>query len=265
MKAALLALSSLPETIGRKIVPASELAGRSAPLLPTALPGLDDLLGGGLPRGALVELTAPGSCGRFAAGLAALAAATQAGEAAALVDLGDHLDPQLAAAEGVDLTRLLWIRPRTLPQALVSAETAAAAGFPLVVLDLGLVPLRPRQSLAAAWLRLERAASSHRTALLVLSPSRASGPAARAVLSARARPAWSRTPRAFSIPLLEGVGTVLYADKLRGRRPGQMASLSWRTAEAIVGGPAVSSCQAPATRDVLRAGTSRRARHESLA
>src|SRR5512143_1726070 len=49
---------------------------------------------GGLPRGTLVEVVGRRSSGRFALALAALAAATQAGESAALVDLGDQLDPQ---------------------------------------------------------------------------------------------------------------------------------------------------------------------------
>jgi len=44
--------------------------------LPTSLAGLDRLLGGGLPRGELVELVGRGSCGRFAALLATLRAVT---------------------------------------------------------------------------------------------------------------------------------------------------------------------------------------------
>jgi RecA/RadA recombinase len=36
------------------------------------------------------------------------------GEAVALIDLGDHFDPRVAEANGVDLRRLLWIRPKTI-------------------------------------------------------------------------------------------------------------------------------------------------------
>jgi hypothetical protein len=42
--------------------------------------------------------------------LAALAAATRRGEYCAVVDASDALDPQSAAAAGVDLERLLWVR-----------------------------------------------------------------------------------------------------------------------------------------------------------
>ena len=73
---------------------------RSAPWS-TALPGLARLLPGGLPRGELVELTAGRSSGRFAWALMLLAAATSAGENAALIDLGDALDPQSAAPAGI--------------------------------------------------------------------------------------------------------------------------------------------------------------------
>src|SRR5712671_2470581 len=55
-----------------------------------------DMSRGGLARGSLVELAGTRSSGRFAIALAALAAATRQGEAAALVDLGDHLEPKSA-------------------------------------------------------------------------------------------------------------------------------------------------------------------------
>ena len=96
------------------------------------------LLGGGLPRGSLVEIVGRGSCGRFATLLAALRAVTSCGEAAALVDQGEQLDPQAAAASGIDLERLLWLRPRRLTDSLAAAEMLVHTGFPLVALDLGL-------------------------------------------------------------------------------------------------------------------------------
>ena len=85
--------------------PSRERGSRRPATLPTRVPSLDRLLGGGLPRGSLVEICrrASPSCGLFSAALSALAAATQSGEAAALVDPGDHFDPQGAADSGVDL------------------------------------------------------------------------------------------------------------------------------------------------------------------
>lgn len=185
----------LPEELRGSLYRASDLIRkRRAELhddpLPTSLPGLDRLLGGGLPRGQMVELVGRGSCGRFAALLAALRAVTGAGEAAALVDQGSQLDPQTATEFGVDLERLLWLRPQQLGDSLAAAELLVHTGFPLVTLDLGLPPVRGRARLAA-WLRLARHAAAHRAVVLVGSPYRLSGCAAGVVVMAgRGRGDW---------------------------------------------------------------------------
>ena len=192
---------ALPREVAARLTSARELARvrrdeRRAPL-PTGVAALDRPLGGGLPRGELVELVGRRSGGRFSAALAALAAATAAGEAAALLDLGDGLEPAAAAALGADLERLLWLRPRTLREALAAAEATLHGGFHLVVVELGPPPLPGARALRAtgpeaAWARLARAARAHGSALLVASPWRLTGSAAAAVLEAAARPAWSR-------------------------------------------------------------------------
>ena len=63
-----------------------------------------------MPRGTLTEIFGPASSGRTALLLSALAAATRRQEVCALVDAGDSLHPESAAAAGIDLQRLLWIR-----------------------------------------------------------------------------------------------------------------------------------------------------------
>jgi hypothetical protein len=186
---------------------------REAPL-PTSLPGFDRLLGGGLPRGEIVELVGRGSCGRFATLLATLRAVTGAGETAALVDQGSQLDPQAATELGVDLERLLWLRPQNLCDSLAAAELLIHTGFPLVVLDLGLSPVRGRAPLAA-WLRLARAAATHQAIVLVGSPYRLSGCAAGAVVTAgRGRGNWSRSGASR---LLRGLRARLHLSKRIGR------------------------------------------------
>jgi hypothetical protein len=160
----------------------------------TALPGLAHLLPGGLPRGSLVELTAGRSSGRFACALMLLAAATSAGENAALIDLGDALDPQSAAHTGIDWPRLLWARPDAVREALAATEAAVSGGLPLVVLDLGLPPLPGGRGAEAMWLRLARSARQHGTLLVVASPYRVAGPAASTVLElTRGRTLWTGT------------------------------------------------------------------------
>lgn len=157
----------------------------------TGIQAIDDLLAGGLKRDQLVEVVGWRSSGRFSLTLSVLAGATQAGESTALVDLGDHFDPQAALGAGIDLERLLWLRPQNIKQALGATELLLGAGFSLVVLDLGQPPLPGGRGIEAAWLRLQRGAIDHHCALLVSSPYRASGTAAHAVLELNgARGGW---------------------------------------------------------------------------
>jgi hypothetical protein len=184
------------------------------------MPALDELLAGGLPRGQLVEMIGGRSSGRFSAMLAAIAAATLAGEAAALVDLGDGLDPQAAADLGVDLRRLLWLRPTNLKQALAGAEILIGGGFQMVALDLGSPPVRGGRGVEAGWLRLARAAHANGTALLVASPYRMSGTAAAVVLqAARERTLWQGGGQGAGAPswLLGGISCQVDLEKCRGR------------------------------------------------
>src|SRR5207253_5645496 len=86
-----------------------------APLpLPTGIAALDAALGGGLGRGQLHEFVGPPGAGCTALLRAALASATAAGELCALIDPGDSFDP---GQRGIDLSRLLWVRPRDPLQA----------------------------------------------------------------------------------------------------------------------------------------------------
>lgn len=202
--------------------------------LPTTLTPFDQLLGGGLPRGKMVELTGRrNTAGRFAIALSALAAATSMGEAAVLVDLGDHLDPRAAEEMGVDLRRLLWIRPKTAKQAVMAVEMIAATGFQLVVLDLGLAPVKGKRVPDAAWVRLARTAEAQGNALLISSPYPVTGTASEAVITtARTRFQWmgrGKSPR-----LLTGATTELRLEKHRHRKPGETTMLELCVADAPV-------------------------------
>ena len=92
------------------ITSASRLDIRPAPeMVSSGIPAIDALTGG-MPRGCLTEICGPASSGRTTLLLAALAAATRRGEFCAVVDASDALDPHSAAAAGVDLNCLLWVR-----------------------------------------------------------------------------------------------------------------------------------------------------------
>src|SRR5882672_7157158 len=126
-------------------------------LAPSGIPGLDAGLGGGFPRGQLSELVGPRSSGRTSLLLRLLAAATARGELTALVDALDMFDAGSAAAAGIDLNRLLWIRghvvsnpglcrdlnQRAIEQAVKAFTLVLQAGnFGLVALDAGEAPPR---------------------------------------------------------------------------------------------------------------------------
>jgi hypothetical protein len=205
---------------------------RQRSLLPTHVAPFDRLLGpagvsgnGGLTRGSMIELAGPRSSGRFALALAALAAATRCGEAAALVDRGDHLEPASAETAGVDLRRLLWVRPRTTRQAVMSAEMVLSAGFAVVVLDLGAAPLPLHRVPPSVWVRLGRAAETHNAAFLLLSPTPIRSVAAGAlVTTAGGRGVWGGdgpSPR-----LLSGIAARLTVLRRKGERAERAAGLS---------------------------------------
>src|SRR6267143_5987212 len=79
-------------------------------LQPSGVTELDAVLGGGFPRGSLVELCGPASSGRTSLAFSLLAEATERQQACAFVDVADSLDPLSLAAAGVELPRVLWIR-----------------------------------------------------------------------------------------------------------------------------------------------------------
>ena len=220
---------------GRDLVSGDDQAGIQeveADVFATRLAGVDLLLDGGIRRGQTIELVGPRSSGRFSLVLEILAGATESGESAALVDLGDHFDPQAAARAGVVLERLLWARPGRLKQALGSAEVLIGGGFPLVVLDLGLPPVPGGRGKESAWLRLRRAAEDHQAALLIATPYRAGGTAPQKVLDLGSRASPVRALWAQAAPrsprLLDGLRTRLELAKSRGERPGATADIELR-------------------------------------
>jgi hypothetical protein len=93
-----------------RVVPASRLDIRPSPeMVSSGIPQLDSLTGG-MARGCLTEICGSASSGRTSILHRALAQATQRGEVCALVDASDAFHPASAAAAGVEMSRLLWVR-----------------------------------------------------------------------------------------------------------------------------------------------------------
>ena len=163
-------------------------SGNEQAVAPTGIAALDRLLDGGLPRGQLSEVVGARSSGRTSVAVAMLAAAIARGELVALVDALDMFDPSSAAAAGIDLARLLWVRGETgqmgsppaslaspaLPTLIDRAVKALnlvlqAGGFGLVVLDLAEVPAAAVRRLPfTTWLRLQRVLEGSTTACIVI-------------------------------------------------------------------------------------------------
>jgi hypothetical protein len=158
------------------VTPASRLAARPAPEMVSSGIVAMDALTGGLPRGCLTEICGPASSGRTTLLLAALAAATRRGECCAVVDACDALDPQSAAAAGVELSRLLWVRcgenspEKSLEQLLRATDLLLeSGGFGMIALDLGdLPPQAARRIPLTTWFRYRRAVEHTSTVLLAI-------------------------------------------------------------------------------------------------
>ena len=93
-------------------------------VLPTGIPALDSLLDGGLPVGAVTEMIGAECSGRTTLALSFVAQLTNADKVCAWIDVSNVLSPESAAASGIDLKRLLWVRCGVLPKPALSCSTS---------------------------------------------------------------------------------------------------------------------------------------------
>jgi hypothetical protein len=127
-------------------------------------------------QGRLIELSGARSSGRTALAYRMAAGTTASGALVGWVDLPNALDPRFLRRAGLDLSRLLWARPRDLAGAMRSTELLLRAGFATVVLDVEDAPARELARLgAAAWTRLLRAVRGTRATAVLLSSQRVAG------------------------------------------------------------------------------------------
>lgn len=104
--------------------------------IPTGSLSLDLALGGGIPRGRVVEVYGPESSGKTTLTLHAIAEAQKAGGTAAFIDAEHALDPAYAKRIGVNVENLLLSQPDNGEQALEIAETLVrSSAVDLVVVD----------------------------------------------------------------------------------------------------------------------------------
>jgi hypothetical protein len=195
------------------------------PSASTGHPGLDTQLKGGWPRGQISDLVGPRSSGRTSLLLSSLAAAIERSEVVALVDTIDTLDPPSAAAAGIDLTQLLWIRGQAMSSARASLaqewggfHTALdraikalnlvlqTGRFGLVALDLADLPTQVITRVPfTTWMRLQRVIEGSDTVCLLIGaePTARSAGGLTVQLSRTARPDVVARPRMFHPPAIE--------------------------------------------------------------
>ena len=113
--------------------------------IPTGSLALDLALGiGGLPRGRVVEIYGPESSGKTTLALHVLAETQKQGGEVAFVDAEHALDPEYAAALGVDIDNLLISQPDYGEQALEITDALVRSGAVSAVVVDSVAALTPR-------------------------------------------------------------------------------------------------------------------------
>jgi hypothetical protein len=178
-------------TLAQRVPAALTLKIKQAPeLFATGMAEVDAMLGGGIPRSSITEVSGTASTGRTSFALSTLANITQLGNACAWVDVNDALSPESAAAAGVDLRRLLWLRMSAerkvkltdkpwsrMEQALRATDLLLqTGGFAAIVLDMSdVLPQHAMRIPLATWYRFRLAAEHARSALVFLTQSPCAG------------------------------------------------------------------------------------------
>lgn len=112
--------------------------------IPTGSISLDLALGGGIPKGRVVEIYGPESSGKTTLSLHIVAEAQKMGGQAAFVDAEHALDPEYARKIGVDVDNLLISQPDSGEQALEITETLVRSNAVDIVVVDSVAALTPR-------------------------------------------------------------------------------------------------------------------------
>lgn len=136
-KALGLALESIEKQFGKgSIMKLGEGHKQNVETVSTGALSLDLALGGGIPKGRVIEIYGPESSGKTTLTLHAIAEVQRNGGTAAFIDAEHALDPQYAKRIGVDIENLLLSQPDNGEQALEIVETLVRSNaVDLIVVD----------------------------------------------------------------------------------------------------------------------------------
>ena len=144
-KALALALEQIEKQFGKgSIMKLGEAHKVDVETVPSGSLALDLALGGGIPKGRVVEIYGPESSGKTTLTLHVLAEVQKAGGTAAFVDAEHALDPQYAKRIGVDIDNLLISQPDAGEQALEIVETLVRSNAVDIVVIDSVAALVPR-------------------------------------------------------------------------------------------------------------------------
>ncbi len=144
-KAVELALSQIERSFGKgAIMKMGEAQKIAVETIPTGSISLDIALGGGVPRGRVVEIFGPESSGKTTLTLHIIAEAQKRGGQVAFIDAEHALDPEYARMIGVDVDNLLISQPDSGEQALEITETLVRSNAIDVVVVDSVAALTPK-------------------------------------------------------------------------------------------------------------------------
>jgi len=144
-KALGLALETIEKQFGKgSIMKLGEGHKVNVETIPTGSLSLDIALGGGLPKGRVVEIYGPESSGKTTLTLHAIAQVQKQGGTAAFIDAEHALDPTYAKRIGVDVENLLLSQPDNGEQALEITETLVRSNAVDIVVIDSVAALVPR-------------------------------------------------------------------------------------------------------------------------
>ena len=136
-KALGLALETIEKQFGKgSIMKMGDAHAQKVECIPTGSISLDLALGGGIPKGRIIEVYGPESSGKTTLTLHAIAEIQKSGGTAAFIDAEHALDPAYAKRIGVDVENLLLSQPDNGEQALEIVETLVRSNaVDLIVVD----------------------------------------------------------------------------------------------------------------------------------
>lgn len=144
-KALGLALDTIEKQFGKgSIMKLGEAHKVNVETVSTGSLSLDLALGGGIPKGRVVEIYGPESSGKTTLTLHAIAEVQKGGGTAAFIDAEHALDPSYAKRIGVDVENLLLSQPDNGEQALEIAETLVRSNAVDVIVIDSVAALVPR-------------------------------------------------------------------------------------------------------------------------